>query len=175
MNPPHPDDEATIQTLADDLRRRRLSAHVSLVEMSHRMGTSPPRLCELERWPHPNVFVSTLHRAAVGLGTDLAFRFDGLPEVEDRCATSMAAMFAQTGNPTYLGSHLMARVRAERIRQGLSLARLGALIGAGESAVHRMENPVGELKTATPMRLWRALGGVLGMSLVDVVEEATAA
>lgn len=163
---PHPEDLATVQAAVAELRARRLAVGISLREMARRIGSTASVLCELEARPHVGMYVCTLHRMASGIAAQL--RFDpGFPEVDDPLVRLLAAMWAQTGDPHYLGSHLMAQIRAERRRQRLSLVAVGERIGADQSAVHCMEQPLGRLKVSTPLRLCRALGGRLGIEVCD--------
>jgi transcriptional regulator with XRE-family HTH domain len=170
----HPDDTTAYRALLAELRAVREAAGMSLGRLGDRCGVPKQHVGAIERGEPQSMQLATLHRIAGGLNRQVCYTLDGLPDppAETRYTASLLAMFEQTGDPILLSARLMARIGAARRWLDLTLAEVGAALGITGGTVHRLEQPIDDVKLSTPQRLCRAMGGSLRIELVTAGDEA---
>lgn len=165
----HPDDRAHVEQIAAELRGHRRRLELTAVEVAARVGTgrNAVRAAEVE----PNRRAGTLQQYAHALGMRIVFHLDGLPDIADPTAQTLARSARQAKDwrrsHSFERAALGARLGAVRRHLRVTQADMAAQLGRDPGFISHLEqNTADDPLLGNYQQAARALGGMLRMRVI---------
>lgn len=165
----HPDDRAHVEAVAAELRGHRRRLELTAVEVAARIGTgrNAVRAAEVE----PNRRTGTLQQYAYALGMRLVFHLDGLPDIVDPTAQTLARSARQAKDwrrsHSFERAALGARLGAIRRHLKLTQTELAGKLGRDPGFISHLEQGTADDPLlGNYQQAARTLGGMLRMRIV---------